>query len=187
MNRKIAISGFSVLTALTLLTTSAFAAFTTQANASGSTFSTGTDNLLVSTDPVTGFSGLITSPFTATKVTPGFNKVYTFYLKNDDASSTDDLNVSATFAGGTADVVLDAVLSTQFSCTDGAIVTNAPAFNVTSMRGGQVNLGKILNGHTATCKLTVSLPLSADNTVSGKTTSFDVLFNGEGVTPVSAE
>lgn len=179
MNRKIAISGFSILTALTLLTTSAFAAFTTTATATGNTFSSGTDNLLVSTDNVT-FSSSVTNPFNGNKLTPGTVKTFTFYLKNDNTNSTDDLDVIANFSGGTADATLDGALVTQFSCSNGA---TPGAFNVTAMRAGQVSLGTVLSGQVVTCTFNVTLPSSATNAVSGKTTSFDVNFNGTGVLP----
>ncbi|HSX09988.1 MAG TPA: hypothetical protein VLF93_07565 [Candidatus Saccharimonadales bacterium] len=185
MNKKILMSGMSIMASLAMLGGSAFAAFATSASATDSTFSTGTDSLLVSHDNVTeDFASTITSPFTGTKITPGYHHVFTFFLKNDATQSTDDLNVSASFvrgAGETGDSGLENVLSTQFSCTDGAVITTPSAFSVTSMLGGSVSLGTIKSGDTASCTLTVDLPLSADNTVSGKSTSFDVSFNANGV------
>jgi hypothetical protein len=184
INKKIIMSGLSIVASLAMLGGSAFAAFATSATASGSTFSTGVDNLLVSSDNNT-YSKVITSPFTGTKITPGFNQPYTFFLKNDNSNSTDNLDVTATFSGGTANAILDPVLMTQFTCVDPINgTTTATAFPVASMRGGQVSLGTINSGEIATCKLTVSLPSTADNTVAGQTTTFDVVFNGAtAVTP----
>jgi len=184
MNKKIIMSGISIVASLAMLGGSAFAAFTTQAVASGSTFSTGVDSLLVSSDNIT-YSPTITSPFTGTKIVPGFNQPYTFFLKNDNTNSTDNLDVVATFTGGTVNPILDPVLMTQFTCVDPAKgTTTATAFSVAAMRGGQVSLGTINSGEIATCTMTVSLPSTADNTVAGQNTSFDVDFNAStSVTP----
>lgn len=176
MNRKIILSGLSIVSSLALVSGSAFAAFNTTATATGSTFSSGNNNLLISSDSI-NFLNTISSPFQGTKITPGYTKSFNFSLKNDNTNSTDDLNVTASFKNGTGDSGLEGVLSTQFSCTDSNGATTPSAFSVASMLTGSVALGKINSGETATCTLTVSLPASADNTVAGKTTSFDVEFD----------
>jgi len=181
MNKKILMSGMSIVASLAMLGGSAFAAFATSASATDSTFSTGTDNLLVSSDNNNDYASSITSPFTGVNIGPGFTKTYTFFLKNDDTNSTDNLDVTASFANGTGDTGLENALNTQFSCNNGA---NPSAFNVASMLAGQVSLGTINSGAIATCTLTVSLPSTADNSVSGKNVKFDVVFNGAtAVTP----
>src|SRR4051812_43751677 len=120
INKKIALSGLSILSALTLMAGSAFAVFTTQANANGNTFSSGTESLLVSPDNSSPASYLqtIINPFHATKVTPGYNKVFTFYLKNDNTNSNDTLAVTTSFTGTGGDTSFEDALTTQFSCND---------------------------------------------------------------------
>lgn len=180
MNRKILMSTFSIVAAMTLMGGAAFAAFTTSATASSSTFSTGTDNLLVSSDNVdVDFASSISSPFHDVKVSPGYNHQFNFFLKNDNTNSTDNLAVTATFNGGGGDSGLESLLTTQFSCNDPITgVTNASSFSVTSMRGGSVSLGTVSSGQVASCTLTVSLPASADNSVAGKNSTFNVEFDG---------
>lgn len=172
-------SGISIMASLAMLAGSAFAAFTTQAVASGNTFSTGTDNLLLSPDNNNDYASSIINPFTGVNIGPGFTKTYTFYLKNDNTNSTDNLDVTASFANGSGDSVLEDALTTQFTCVDPQNgTTTAPAFSVTSMLNGQVSLGTINSGEIATCTLTVSLPSSTDTTLQGKNVSFNVDFNG---------
>lgn len=165
-------SGLSILAAFAMMGGSAFAAFTSQASATGNTFSTGSDSLLISTtgDPGT-FLASVANPFHAAGITPGFTQDYTFFLQNN---GTDTLHVSSTFSGGASNTTLEGVLTTDFSCNNGA---NPAAFSVTSMRSGSVDLGTITPGQVVTCTVTASLPSSADNTVAGLTTSFDALFN----------
>src|SRR5258708_4473062 len=161
MNKKILFSGMSILASLTLLAGSAYAAFDTTATASDNTFSSGTDNLTISLNNLSDFHSTIGSPFTGSNIAPGYNHVFTFYLKNEN-TSTDNLNVSATFTGTPGDTALENALSTHFSCNDNGNITTPSAFSVTSMRGGSVSLGTIKNGDTASCTLTVTLPLTAD-------------------------
>ncbi len=171
INRKIAMSGLSILTALTMMGGSAFAAFTTQASATGNTFSSGTENLTVSADNNT-FTSSIVSPFSGTNLTPGYTHTFHVFLKNE---GVDQLTVSATFANGSGDAELENVLMTDFACTNGS---DPSAFSVTSMRGGSVSLGTLAPGVSTDCSLVVTLPSDVDNSASNKSSTFDVLFNG---------
>lgn len=178
MNTKIAMGGLSILTALTLMGGSAFAAFASSATASGNTFSTGNADLLISKDNITYTS---TVPgFTGTGIFPGGSTIYTFFLKNDSTSAIPlDVTVGFNNPGGANDTNLQNTLNTQFDCNNGA---NPAQFSVSAMLGGSVSLGSLPSGGAMTCHLTVSLPSSADNTVAGKSVSFDALFNGTGGT-----
>ncbi len=176
INRKIALSGLSILSALTMVAASAFAQFTAQATTIGNTFSSGTEHLQISTDGGNTYHDTLPNPFNGTKITEGYSHTFNFKLHNDNTNSSDTLNVTATFANGTPDGALDNALVTQFSCTNNSVTTTPSPFNVTAMRGGSVSLGQILSGTDADCSLTVSMP-TGDSSLAGKTTSFDVDFN----------
>ena len=81
INRKIMMSGLSIVSALTLLGGTAFAAFTSTATATGNTFSTGAADLRISTNNVT-YTPTVVNPFNKTGLTPGYDHTFTFYLKN---------------------------------------------------------------------------------------------------------
>ena len=70
MNKKIMMSGLSIVSALTLLGGTAFAAFTGSSVASNNTFSTGAADLKISSDNV-NYSGLISNPFNGAGIAPG--------------------------------------------------------------------------------------------------------------------
>lgn len=174
MNKKIMMSGLSIVSALTLLGGTAFAAFTGSAVASNNTFSTGAADLKISSDNV-NYSGLISNPFNGAGIAPGYNHTFTFYLQNN---GSDPLSIVAKFNGGTVSL-LDDVLVTDFACNNGA---DPAAYNVTAMRGGSVSLGDLPTG-AMTCTVNVILPNSVDNTYQNLTSNFDVVFEGTQVTP----
>ena len=169
MNKKIMMSGLSIISALTLLGGTAFAAFTTSAVAQNSTFSSSAESLTVSSDNNT-YLQTITSPFVGTNVNPGYNHTFTFFLKNE---GPDSLDISATFAGGSSSILED-VLSTDFSCDNGA---NPPAASVTAMRSGSVSLGTLASGVATTCTMQVTLPFSVDNNYQNLNSAFNAIFN----------
>ncbi len=176
MNKKIMMSGLSIISALTLLGGTAFAAFTTQATATGNTFSTDNPALLISSDSANYF-GDIVNPFNDANIVPGYERTFTFYLKNTGNSA---LDVNAHFTG-VADI-LDNVLVTDFDCSNAA---DPSAFSVTSMKGGSVSLGTIQPGapNALTCHVKVTLPVSVDDTYKNRTSVFTVEFNGTTVAP----
>lgn len=170
MNKKIMMSGLSIISALALLGGTAFAAFTTQATATGNTFSTGIEDLRISTDDSV-YASTISNPFNHANITPGYNQQFIFYLKNFGA---DPIDINASFVGGATG--LDDVLMTDFDCDNGA---NPSAFSVTAMKGGSVSLGSLNPGASTLCHITVNLPFSVDNSYSGGVQSvFDVHFDG---------
>lgn len=177
MNKKIAMSFLSVVAAMALMGGSAFAAFTTSASATANTFSSGNAGIQLSLLHDGTYTGSITSPFSDTNIGPGYSKVFTFYMFNSSATNL-PLNLSATFTGVTDPGNLGNDLMTQFTCQpDGGSLTTAPAFSVTSMNGGNVNLGTLNQGVKATCTATISLPSSIGNADVNKTVSFDTVFN----------
>jgi len=175
MNRKIMMSGLSIISALTLLGGTAFAAFSSSASATNNTFSTGTENLRISSNG-TDFFPTIDNPFHATNITPGYSQTFNFWLQNN---GTDKLDVVAHFDGSSQP--LDGVLVTDFDCDNGA---NPGAFNVTDMKAGSVNMGSLNPAQTTLCHITVSLPSSVDNSYSGGVQSiFNAIFDGTQVIP----
>ena len=173
INRKIMMSGLSIVSALTLLGGTAFAAFTTTATAQGNTFSTDTPALELSLNNA-DYDDVLANPFNDAGIVPGYEKTYTFYVRNTGNSG---LDISLSFAGTAA--ILDDVLTADFACNNGA---DPAAFSVTAMKGGSVNLGT-LNPGAMTCTMKVTLPNSADNTYVGTTTVFDAVFSGSTVAP----
>lgn len=177
MNSKIMMSGLSIMTALTLMAGSAYAAFVAQAQSTGNTFSTGVADLQISSDNVT-YGANIPAFFSGSGFFPGDSRNYTFYLKNNSASGV-TLNVDAAFTNGSGDGALQNALMTDFACNNTA---DPAAFSVSSMLGGSVDLGDIPSGGVVVCTLNVSLPTSADNSVANKTVGFDGIFNATQVT-----
>lgn len=175
INRKIMMSGLSIVSALTLLGGTAFAAFTTTANANGNTFSTDTPRLELSLNNV-DYSDTLANPFTDTGIVPGYERTYTFYVQNTGNSG---LDISLSFTGNAG--ILDDVLVTDFGCNNGA---DPAAFSVTAMKGGSVSLGT-LNPGAMTCTMKVTLPNSADNTYINTTSLFNAVFTGSTVAPAA--
>lgn len=169
MNRRIILSGLSILTGLALLGAGAFAAFTSQATATANTFASGNESLQISSDN-NSYSSTIASPFGGTGITPGYNQTFGFYLKNQ---GPDTLTITANFANGSGSSLEDSLL-TQFSCNNGA---NPSAYSVTAMRAGSVSLGTLTPGQATYCTFNVTLPSSTDNSAANKSSTFDVLFN----------
>lgn len=172
MNRRIAMSAFSILSALALLGGGAFAAFTSQATATASTFTSGAESLTISLTGADGtFSPTVVSPFSGSNITPGYDHTFHVFLKNE---GPDSLTITAKFANGSGDAALENVLMTDFSCTTGA---DPAAFNVTDMRAGQVNLGTLAPSASTDCSFRVTLPISVDNSAKNKSSVFEVLFD----------
>jgi hypothetical protein len=183
MNKRILLSAMSIVTSLTLVGGAAFAAFSTTANMNGSTFSSGNANLTLAkpsgADPsIPGsFSGTV-SGFDVTHIAPGFNQQFNFWMKN--ASSSDitlDTNTVLTqTTGETQDPELLNALMVQFVCEGSPATPNKTVQTWTT--NGVEDLGSIPAGQIKKCSMVVSLPSTADNSVSGKTLTFDGVFNG---------
>lgn len=203
MNIKKIVTSLVTLIVLAVgLTGATFALFSDTASFSGNTFTTGTADLLISSDDNVapdgpdGYEPSITGVDIGS-IFPGFSTDKVFWLKND---SNADISMVTTATllnlGGTNKGDLPTNLLIKFTCdTDsnglGVGDTSTPEKTVSAwIADPVVNLGKIgINigpgnaGSTSDpdellCKMTASLPSSADNSLADKEVKFDVEFVG---------
>lgn len=199
MNSKIALSGLSILAALTLVGGATFALFSDVASSQDNTFATGNADLVIAQGDIS--PGAYTSDIPAPAVSesaiaPGFTKAYPFWLKNNSTSAI-SLNLETTFndvviLGGNAELANQ--LTAQFTCqsdtnNDGSLdttIATSGTFTINQWDAGSAPLGTLglndgdSNGtgsDEARCVMTVNLPSSADNTLAGSSLSFDGIFN----------
>jgi len=181
MNRKILLSGISIVASLVLVGGSAFALFDAQALATNNTFSAATPGLLVNTGstanshPSTGFSQSDTG-YTATDLVPGYSHDFVFWLHNTTGDSV-TFNLSAHFLNDQGDnATLNGEMLAQFTCTNhnntGTAVTSGQ-HSITEWLAGSDTIGTLDSGDYARCIMNMQLPTSAGNDIAGKTVKFD--------------
>jgi len=185
MNRRIAMSAFSILSALALLGGGAFAAFTTSATSNGSTFSTANPLLKIANDsgdtPGT-YQTQIPSPINVSGLVPGGSKIFKFWLKNDGGLTDGTLSLNTIFGnlGGNGASgnggVLDTNLHVSLSCAGVGNVADT-LFNNYEGSGQDVIGGSLAPQGETECTMTVSLP-SGNSNAKGQTLNFDATFNG---------
>lgn len=172
MNKKIMMSGLSIISALALLGGTAFAAFTTTATATGNTFSTDNPSLLITT---TAGPGTSEPGFTVSGLIPGgSSSPQAFDLVNNGLNP---LSVNAQFTitnGATTPIVDD--MSITISCTNGFTATETHP--VSYWTSGTVPLGTLNPSGTANCTMTGSLANGVGNPDANKTVIFDAVFGG---------
>lgn len=180
MNSKIVMSGLSIMTALTLMAGSAYAAFVSQATSTGNTFSVGNADLQIATETagapntygpsIVGFSG--------TGFFPGESREYRFWLKNTSASNV-VLDTSASFDAVAATLGLENKLMVQISCqnTSTVVTTTSGQYSVAAWDAGSDAIGSLGQNQEARCAMTVTLPSDADVSYEGATVNFNALFN----------
>ena len=171
MNRKIAISGLSILTTLVMLGGAAYAQFTTTATATTNTFSATTPSLTLSVD--SGGFGNPVSGITVTGLIPGgASSNHTFAVHNADVDAnatqaiTLNLNNSgtSTLPGGDTTIVVD--------CGQGAV-----SDSYTGWITGHF-IGNVGPGGTMSCSFNVSLNSGVSNSDQGLIDTFDAVFTG---------
>jgi hypothetical protein len=173
MNRKIAISGLSILTALTLLSSSAFAAFTTTATATGNTFSTTTPTLTVQVDG--GSPDISVAGVTVTGLTPGTaGPSHTFTLANTNLDTSGDLSVALQFTD-TGSTLPGTDLFFHVVCPSLSLDINDSFSNWVS--AGHT-LGTVAHNSNAVCTMTPTLISGAPNSDIGTHDNFDAVFTG---------
>ncbi|MEN9406935.1 MAG: hypothetical protein RLZZ455_151 [Candidatus Parcubacteria bacterium] len=189
INRKIAMSAMSILTALSLTGATAFAAFTSQATSTGNTFSSGNANLQIAIDNtgVAGtFAATLTDAFNVTGVTPGYDAVHRFWLKNASLSaiSLDMItDISGYVAPDPEDVALADNLLVSWRCdlnNNNSLgdETYTSEFSVkTWFDGGNTPLGSIAQGDEMYCEMRTRLLSSADSSVANGSVDFDVKYD----------
>lgn len=175
MNRKIALSGLSIVAALTLMGVATFAAFTSTATATGTTFSTTTPVLQVSTDSGVTFGTSKAGP-SVTGLVPGVaGSPVTIELRNTDTDPSSDL---------TASLQLTASNTNTLPGVDLTITVNCGGGDVTDTYAGWISTGHLLNvtvPHTGTpvsCVVTPTLNSGTGNSDMGKSAIFDAAFSG---------
>jgi len=171
MNKKILMSGMSIVASLAMLGGSAFAAFATSATASGNTFSTTNPNLLINTG--TG-AGATEPGFTETGITPGASPVtHTFTLNNADLDTNAAMTLTGKLNPTAGDPTLEPDLLVRVTCDNG---TDTTALALSTWMSGGVNLGTLAPGATTNCTMQVSLP-AGNTTDANKSITFDAVFD----------
>jgi hypothetical protein len=188
MNKKIVLSGISIVTALTLLGGAVYAQFVVTALASGNTFSSGTPALELCNDTngaIGDCNNTIPSPINVADLIPGVPQTFAFWMDN---SGTDPLSpLSAQFsgttgtgAGGTGKLETD--LAVAIDCTAGG-TTNVGAVASAAFTTWESAAQTFTGGNalpaagTARCVLTVELP-SGNTTDFAQALSFNATFSG---------
>ena len=181
MNKKILISGLSIVTTLILVGGSAFAAFSDTATSQNNTFATGDANLQIAADDNNSpgsYGNFIPAPaVNETGIYPGFTKNYKFWLKNT-STSTINLNLAVDLSDivttGNSDIANQFKIS--FKCGD-ADATNAYSVNTWDSTSAK-SLNMALSPDTQVqCKMTASLE-NVDNSYQNSSVRFDGLFTG---------
>ncbi|MBI4080867.1 MAG: hypothetical protein HY430_03810 [Candidatus Levybacteria bacterium] len=121
INRRMAMSGLSILTALGLLAGSTLAAFSDTNTSSTNTFSTGSLDLQLSNDGTTFASGGVTATFGASNLGPGdTSPVGTLTIRNAGTLAATDIDIAFANVNSDLGTPLDAVLRVTTLTYDGA-------------------------------------------------------------------
>jgi hypothetical protein len=175
INRKIAMSGLSILTAFAMMGGSAFAAFTTTATATGNTFSTTTPGLTVNVNN-TGAGTNVTGA-TVTGLIPGVDgPAQTFVLANT-TNPASSLPVTLQLTNLPANTLPGADLTIRVNCAGsagGLDITATYSDWITSAH----SLGTITSGGSFTCTMTPTLNSGVGNGDAGKSAVFNADFTG---------
>ena len=172
MNRKIFFSAISILASLTLMTGSAFAAFTTTATAAGNTFSTTTPNLEIT---LNGQTGTVVTGTSVAGLIPGIaGATQTFVLTNTDPNVSGDLAVSLKLPFEQTNTLSGDDLNITVNCGSGDI---SDSYSGWIYNGHSLGTVKAQNGQL-TCTMIPTLNSGIGNTDIGKSAVFDAVFTG---------
>lgn len=172
MNRRIIMSGLSIVTTLVMLGGSAFAAFTTTAVATNNTFSATTPSLTLQVDAA-GPDAQSVPGITVTGLIPGGpSSDHTFAVRNTDADTgatqaitlNFDNNPSSTLPGSDTTIVVD--------CGQGAVSDTYSGW-MTGHFIGNVGPTAVL-----TCSFKVTLNAGVPNSDAGLQDAFNAVFTG---------
>lgn len=179
INRKIAMSAMSILTALSLTGATAFAAFTSQATSSNNTFGSGDLVLRINT-----VAGVNTTPiFSVPSATPGQSFDQKMTLQNTGSVPAATVNVVSIGLGGPNNDLADKLTLNLFNdANDNGIFDGGD----TSLGSGHLSdptwagftLPGVALGSGGTYNLgaRVTFDADADNTYQGKSVSFSLAF-----------
>jgi len=189
MNKKIFMSGISIVTALALLGGAAYAQFVVTASANGNTFSSGNPALELCNDsagPTPLDCGTsIASPISLTSLIPGVPQTFYFWLYNSGDGTLSPLTALFSSPSGTgstayqgAHSALEGDLAVSISCdsNSGSATAGPAAFNVWESTI-TLNGGTIAPGATSRCGMTVELP-AGNSTDAAQTLGFNATFGG---------
>lgn len=173
MNKKIFMSGFSIMSALVLMGGAAFAAFTDSASATGNTFSTVTPNLLISVPNISSPAASVPG-FTVGGLVPGSTTAaQTFVLQNSNTEASANMTLTGQFVplSGALDPNL---ISFTITCVGDQPVTGTYQQWVNAAQ----SLGSLAPNSSKSCDMTATLSGSATNTAAGQNVVFDAVFVG---------
>lgn len=190
INKKIAMSGMSIVAAMALMGGATFAFFTDQASSVGNTFSTGNANLSIAPD-VTGNPGTYANSIPGANfggMLPGDTKTFTFWLKNESSSPinlslTSDLaNLGGAYHG--TDGSLPDKLMVSWLCDvdhNNSLGNDTPSTEYSIrdfVNGGNVATGTLAQNQQMICQMITRLSSSASNEVAGSEVIVDGMFDG---------
>ncbi len=184
INKKILVSGLSVVSTLALMGGTAFALFSDTATATNNTFATGNADLQISLNGE-DYDDSIPGP-TFTGMFPGDSRTYDFWLKNNSSAAI-SLNltsdVSAINPDPDGNQEIDNTLLVSWVCdpeNDG-FGDNIPTSEFSPrdwFNGGNASLGSLAQNVELACQLTGRIPSSADGSIAGETIVFDAVYDG---------
>ncbi|KKU92465.1 MAG: hypothetical protein UY21_C0001G0088 [Microgenomates group bacterium GW2011_GWA1_48_10] len=188
INRKIAFSVISILSALALMGGATFAYFSDTSTATNNSFTTGNADLKIATDPMadplTDYVDNIAG-FSDTGLFPGYSKDYKFWLR-DASTAAIGLDNTVKVTGLTGNVTLQSEITLGFSCTRGgdSVVTTVPDTTLASLSVTPASLNSLLPGDLtangggtdeALCTMTVKVPTTS--TVTSDSVGFNLVFD----------
>lgn len=192
MNRKMYMSGLSIVSALALMGGAAFAQFPATASAANNNISTSTAGLELCTDDGSGTSpatdttgepcgGSIASPINISDLVPGSSATSHFWLYNNGSGTNDTIGgltaiFSSVTGSGTGNGNLETALDVQIAC-DNTDTTAIAAFNAFEKSGQTFNPGSLASGTYSRCTVTASLPSNSDS-VESQLLNFSTTING---------
>lgn len=172
MNKKIMMSGLSIISALTLLGGTAFAAFTTSATATGNTFSSAIPSLLITTDGGLNY-GSSRPGFSASGLIPGSSSApQLFTLKNDNSGASIPVTLKLTNLPSNTLPGNDVTITVE--CSGSAPVVHT----YTDWISTGYLVTTVLNNQTVDCSMIAKLNAGVGNEDAGKAAVFDATFSG---------
>lgn len=206
MNRKMFLSGLSIVSALVLVGGAAFAQYVLSASASGNTFSSSTAGLVLCNDTggvtpaPTGCGQTITSPIAdLTDLVPGVPEVGYFWIENNGTGPNDNFDTLAAIFGSGSGNGFNANpgflyndLQVSITCNDKTIDSQSNTIGASSFGsyyttdGLTFTPGTLASGANARCEIVAMLP-NGDNDLSqmlGFSATFGADFTVPSPTPI---
>jgi len=180
--KKIITSLLFIALIITLVSTSAYALFTSTANVNGLTFSTGNANLQISSEGTSWANTLTLTP-AYTNMAVGFSNAQTFYLKNNSLSSI-NLNIFTKLIDNNSANnavswgIIGNKIKVSFQKYSGSTWSDLSSGTLSDWKNPGFNLDTLSVGSTQKYQITVTLD-SADNSDANQSLS-DLSFQFTG-------